>query len=290
MTRRPVGVNGRARADPSRRAGYAGPMRCPIHAVPPVALLWGSLVTCAVASPSAFAADWPGSNPSTAAWSSTEGGVEVQDPVVGDGEIVEDGATVEVHYTGLLADGTVFDASTDRGQTFQFRLGAHQVIPGWEQGLVGMRVGGTRRIVIPPDLGYGHRATGPIPADSVLYFEVSLISMKAPRRAPATPAEVPPDGLRELPGGVRIADLSPGDGKLAKLDGRVCADWVAWGTDGAPIESTYPRRACTWFRLDGGTLPDDVDRGLAKARAGGRRQIVLPSGVIYEFELSDVGK
>src|SRR5262245_18249194 len=114
---------------------------------------------------------WP-VDPVDAPWMTTPLGVEVQDVVVGEGAIAVQGAGVSVHYRGLLADGTEFDASRGRGRPFSIRIGAGEVIPGWEDGIVGMKVGGRRRMVIPSHLGYGDRAIGPIPADSTLYFEV----------------------------------------------------------------------------------------------------------------------
>lgn len=101
----------------------------------------------------------------------------VDDLVVGNGAAAASGDTVTVHYVGTLTNGTKFDSSYDRGQPFTFRLGAGAVIAGWDQGLVGMRVGGKRRLTIPPSLGYGSRANGSIPANSTLIFEVDLISI-----------------------------------------------------------------------------------------------------------------
>jgi len=101
----------------------------------------------------------------------------VEDLVVGVGASAASGDTLTVHYVGTLSNGTKFDSSYDRGQPFTFRLGAGAVIPGWDQGLVGMRVGGRRRLTIPPHLGYGSRANGPIPANSTLVFEVELVSI-----------------------------------------------------------------------------------------------------------------
>ena len=94
----------------------------------------------------------------------------------GDGAEATDGKTVVVHYTGWLSDGTKFDSSLDRGQPFEFVLGAGNVIPGWEQGVAGMKVGGTRRLTIPPALGYGEQgAGGVIPPNATLLFEVELL-------------------------------------------------------------------------------------------------------------------
>jgi len=83
-----------------------------------------------------------------------------------------------VHYTGVLLDGTKFDSSIDRGTPFQFPLGGRQVIAGWDQGVVGMKVGGKRRLIIPAALAYGERGQGSIPPNSPLVFEVELIGVQ----------------------------------------------------------------------------------------------------------------
>ena len=97
----------------------------------------------------------------------------------GDGAEATNGKTVVVHYTGWLSDGTKFDSSLDRGQPFEFALGAGNVIPGWEQGVAGMKVGGTRRLTIPPALGYGAQgAGGVIPPNATLLFEIELLEIR----------------------------------------------------------------------------------------------------------------
>ena len=102
----------------------------------------------------------------------------IDDLTVGTGTEAVAGKHVVVNYTGTLTDGTVFDSSYTRGEPFPFDLGAGQVIAGWDQGLVGMKVGGKRKLVIPADLAYGDRAIGPIPANSTLIFEVELLEVK----------------------------------------------------------------------------------------------------------------
>ncbi|GMU05148.1 FKBP-type peptidyl-prolyl cis-trans isomerase [Corallococcus caeni] len=105
----------------------------------------------------------------------SESGLYTQDLVVGTGTEAVNGSRVLVHYTGWLPDGSKFDSSRG-GQPFSFAVGAGQVIEGWDEGLVGMRVGGTRKLVIPSDMGYGSRGAPPvIPADSVLVFDVELM-------------------------------------------------------------------------------------------------------------------
>ncbi len=107
------------------------------------------------------------------------GELELDDLTVGDGPEAAAGQTVEVHYVGVAhAGGKQFDASWDRGDTFEFGLGAGQVIPGWDQGVEGMRVGGRRRITIPPHLAYGKQgAGGVIGPDETLVFVVDLVGV-----------------------------------------------------------------------------------------------------------------
>ena len=105
-------------------------------------------------------------------------GLEIEDQIVGDGDEAVAGQTVEVHYTGWLTDGTKFDSSLDRDQTFSFKLGAGQVIAGWDQGVAGMKIGGARKLTIPPEMGYGERgAGGVIPPNATLVFKVELIGL-----------------------------------------------------------------------------------------------------------------
>ncbi len=112
----------------------------------------------------------------------TATGLKIIDKVVGTGEEAVKGDQVEVHYTGWLWDngkkGTKFDSSVDRGKPFAFKLGAGQVIKGWDEGVAGMKIGGTRELIIPPALAYGQRAVGGvIPANSTLMFEVELLKV-----------------------------------------------------------------------------------------------------------------
>ncbi len=113
----------------------------------------------------------------------TASGLEYEDKVVGDGETATAGQEVSVHYTGWLyqdgVQGTKFDSSKDRQSPFVFNLGAGRVIKGWDEGVAGMRVGGTRTLIIPPELGYGARgAGGVIPPNATLKFEVELLGLR----------------------------------------------------------------------------------------------------------------
>jgi FKBP-type peptidyl-prolyl cis-trans isomerase len=110
----------------------------------------------------------------------TPSGLKYQDLKVGEGAEAASGKIVEVHYTGWLeSDGTKFDSSLDRGKPFSFRLGAGQVIKGWDQGVAGMKVGGKRKLIIPSALGYGKSGAGEvIPPGATLIFEVELLGVR----------------------------------------------------------------------------------------------------------------
>ena len=108
----------------------------------------------------------------------TDSGLKFEDITPGDGATAAAGQRVSVHYTGWLTDGSKFDSSVDRGEPFEFALGRGMVIRGWDEGVAGMKVGGKRKLTIPPQLGYGARgASGVIPPNATLVFEVELLGI-----------------------------------------------------------------------------------------------------------------
>ncbi len=109
----------------------------------------------------------------------TSSGLQYSDLVMGPGREAHPGETATVHYTGTLIDGTKFDSSKDRNRPFSFRLGAGHVIKGWDEGVEGMKIGGTRKLIIPPQLGYGARGAGSaIPPNATLVFIVELLDLR----------------------------------------------------------------------------------------------------------------
>ena len=109
-------------------------------------------------------------------WKKQDNGLKIWDVKEGKGDEVKAGATVKVHYTGWLTNGKVFDSSRKRDEAISF--GLNQVIKGWTEGVVGMKVGGTRRLMIPPEMAYGDQDKGDIPPKSILIFDIELLEVK----------------------------------------------------------------------------------------------------------------
>ena len=108
----------------------------------------------------------------------TDTGLKIEELVEGDGAMAEAGHKVSVHYTGWLTDGSKFDSSLDRKQPFEFSLGRGMVIRGWDEGVAGMKIGGKRKLTIPPQLGYGAQGAGGVnPPNATLVFEVELLDV-----------------------------------------------------------------------------------------------------------------
>lgn len=133
-----------------------------------------------IASTSAIISESPAASPAANMGNliTTADGLQIQDLTVGTGQEVKSGDTVTVNYLGTLTNGTKFDSSYDRNQPFTTQIGVGQVIKGWDEGIVGMKVGGKRKLIVPPSLGYGSQNLGSIPPNSTLIFEVELLSIK----------------------------------------------------------------------------------------------------------------
>jgi FKBP-type peptidyl-prolyl cis-trans isomerase len=108
----------------------------------------------------------------------TKDGLIIEDTLIGTGAEIKSGDIIEMHYLGRLSTGEKFDSSYDRGQPFETLIGGGRVIPGWDIGVPGMKIGGKRKLTIPPTLGYGERGIGPIPPNATLVFEVEAVGIK----------------------------------------------------------------------------------------------------------------
>jgi FKBP-type peptidyl-prolyl cis-trans isomerase FkpA len=150
---------------------------------PPLTILIGLVVACSGQGDRQGEAGSAGFSAAlqvdTTAMTKTPSGLRYQDLAEGQGATAAAGKSVSVHYTGWLPNGEKFDSSRDRGEPFEFKLGAGQVIAGWDEGVAGMKVGGKRKLVIPPDLGYGTSGAPPdIPPGATLVFEVELLNLR----------------------------------------------------------------------------------------------------------------
>ncbi len=142
----------------------------------PTSLSFVAIGALAIASASCTPPPPPPEAPVAAPAPKAEATLVKEDVVVGTGAEAKKGSAVSVHYTGKLEDGTVFDSSVERGQPFTFIIGEGKVIRGWDEGVVGMKVGGKRKLVVPPHLGYGEAGSPPkIPGGATLHFDIELL-------------------------------------------------------------------------------------------------------------------
>jgi peptidylprolyl isomerase len=186
--------------------------------------------------------------------------VEIEDNVVGTGDEAKSGMMLKVNYTGTLTNGTMFDSSTGR-VPFEFELGAGQVIPGWDQGLLGMKVGGKRTLTIPPELAYGSRDSGPIPPNSTLIFEIELLDVQPPAQ-------------------VEIEDIQVGTGAEAVPGKTITVNYTGTLTNGTVFDSSYGREPFT-LQLGAGQVIPGWDQGLQGMKVGGKRRLTIPPSLGY---------
>jgi peptidylprolyl isomerase len=199
----------------------------------------------------------------------------------GTGDSPRPGNALTVHYTGMLEDGTGFDTSRD-GNPFVFVLGAGEVIPGWDEGFATMRVGGKRKLIIPPDLAYGPQGTrdGTIPPNATLVFEVELL-------------ELQPIGQEILTeSGLRYTDLDPGRNERGeaislKEGEEVVVQYRGTLPDGATFVDTEAQGAPYTFVLSSGSEIRGFDEGISTMKVGGLRRLVVPPELAYGDEPKD---
>jgi len=196
-------------------------------------------------------------------------GLTIKDVVVGDGVEAKKGDVLTVHYTGwVLNDGVKaeapFDSSVERGEPVSFPIGIGRLIPGWDEGIPGMKVGGKRELTIAPAMGYGDRDIPNIPANSTLFFEVEVLTIPA----------------------VEINDAKVGDGAEALEGDNVKVHYTGWlyeagAKSGEPFDSSHKRNEPFGFQIGAGMVISGWDQGVAGMKVGGHRTLIIPPELGY---------
>jgi len=198
----------------------------------------------------------------------------------GNGPKAKAGDNVTVHYTGKLTNDTVFDSSVPRGQPFKFTLGKGQVIKGWDEGIAYLHVGDKARLTIPSNLGYGERATGKIPANATLIFDVELLDVKEP--VVIKQYEVKGlDTIKTASGLQYIMVQKNEKGVKAEAGKNVKVHYTGYLTDGKKFDSSVERGEPIEFPLGQGRVIKGWDEGIALMKTGEKARLVIPYQLAY---------
>lgn len=192
-----------------------------------------------------------------------QSGLKIEDQKVGKGPAAKAGDVMTMSYRGTLLNGKVFD-ETGKKAPFTFKLGAGQVIKGWDQGMVGIKVGGKRKLTIPASLAYGDRAIGDIPANSTLVFMVEALRIDDPDAKPA----------------VEIKDLKVGSGPAAGAKDSVTMHYRGTFINGVEFDKSYGREPFTLTLGQGSVIPG-FEQGIMGMKKGGKRKVTIPYQLAY---------
>ncbi|HEX4612675.1 MAG TPA: FKBP-type peptidyl-prolyl cis-trans isomerase [Urbifossiella sp.] len=222
-------------------------------------------------------------------------GVKYRDLKDGTGEPCGFGAAVRVRYTGWLPDGTVFDAGPGRGKAADVGLDGPKVIAGWQEGIPGMKKGGVRKLVVPPEMGYGEQKKEKVPPNSTLIYEIELLGFSggedpAGRRGPpalfdGTAPGADDPGLKDIGGGLLVRDLTVGTGPTCEPGATIMAEYTGWLPTGAIFDTSLTRGEPgtrgepSRFPLRG--VIDGWQKGIPGMKVGGIRKLVVPPGLGY---------
>ena len=207
-------------------------------------------------------------------WKKTESGLEIWDVKEGKGTAVAKGAKVKVHYTGWLTNGEIFDSSVVRKEPIEF--GLEGLIKGWQEGIPGMKPGGVRRLKIPPELAYGPKVKGKIPANSVLVFEIELLESTNEEK-PMLP-KLDAKEWKKLESGLEIWDVKEGEGEAVKSGGTVTVHYTGWLTNGKQFDSSVGGKPIS-FGLN--QVIKGWQDGIPGMKPGGIRRLKIPSELGY---------
>jgi len=210
----------------------------------------------------------------------TDSGLQYADLVEGDGDLAVEQNTVTMAYTVWVQgeDEDLYIVSSEGGDPISFVLGrGDTVFPGWEEGATGMRVGGKRLLIIPPDLALGEQGSGLIPPNSTLIMEVELIDSIEPRKA----MEIDEEDYTVTDSGLKYYDIVEGDGDTPTTGQTVVVHYTGWLEDGTQFDSSVDRGQPFSFQLGTGSVIAGWDEGISTMKVGGKRQLVIPSELGY---------
>jgi peptidylprolyl isomerase len=213
----------------------------------------------------------------------TASGLQYIEIVKGTGPAPQPGEVVVVDYRGTLEDGTEFDNSYDRGEPFKFALGRGLVIPGWDEGIAMMHVGGKAKFIIPPDLAYGEAGAGSsIPPNATLIFEVELLDVQP--GSPEAPTAVDEADYTTTDSGLKYYDLQVGDGPGVEQGDVVSVDYTVWLMDSTKVTSSIDRDSPAVYAAGMEQVFAGWDEGVMSMKVGGQRQLVIPSDLAFGEE------
>lgn len=209
----------------------------------------------------------------------TASGLKYKVTEVGKGKKVEAGDKVSVHYTGTLTNGTKFDSSRDRNQPFSFKVGAGQVIQGWDEGLQLLNVGDKAVLTIPPAIGYGSRDMGTIPANSTLVFDIEVLDAAKP--VVAVPFDVKGLDTLKTASGLKYIVVKKGTGEQAAAGKTVDVHYTGYLMDGKRFDSSVERGEPISFPLGQGMVIKGWEEGIALMKVGDKMRLIIPSELGY---------
>jgi peptidylprolyl isomerase len=213
----------------------------------------------------------------------TESGLQYYDIEVGDGAEATEGSTVSTEYSiwvkGENEDGSdLFISSSEGRSPATFVLGKiTQIFPGWDEGTHGMKVGGKRYLVIPPELALGEQGAGEIPPNATLIMEIELVDVVEPM----TMTEVPEEDYTVTESGLKYYDIEVGDGPMPEEGQTVVVEYTGWLEDGTKFDSSLDHGQPFKFVLGAGMVVPGWDEGVATMKVGGHRQLVVPPELAY---------
>jgi len=209
----------------------------------------------------------------------TDSGLKYIDSKVGTGDYPKEGDRVIVHYTGTLEDGTKFDSSVDRNTPFEFPIGIGRVIKGWDEGVISMKIGGKRKLIIPSELGYGERGAGSaIPPNSTLIFDVELLDIK--ETFVDTDFSLPGKEIKTESGLLMIEHKSGSGEKPIKGD-KISVHYTGLLQTGEKFDSSHDRGQPITFNVGLGQVIKGWDEALLDMTIGSKRTLVIPPNLGY---------